>query len=226
MAQTSDSANSTAQLRGGRPPEREISAQDLLERYVPYELKQRRLGHARSRAGFAKALDKSAATLRGYLKDYNFPWPLVDPTDLVCLIDVTVPHELKWVSHAWCELVGCSREDLLYQPVATLRASGFADGPRHVHAAAAAYLRAHPQDSRDVEGWLTRADGQLQTASFEMRYGHASHAYYIRATLLEVSVSAQPPLFNVVPNVILRRKAADSVDLVELEHLLERAIGH
>jgi hypothetical protein len=198
----------------------------LLERYVPYELKQRRRGHARTRAGFAKSLDKSAATLRGYLKDYNFPWPPVDPTDLVCLIDATVPYELRWVSDAWCEVTGRSREDLLYQPVAALRSIGFADGPRHVHVATAAYLRTHPLECRDVEGWLVRADEQVHTVSFEMRYGRASHAFYIHATLLEVSTAnVQRNLFNVEPHVILRRKAVDSVDLVELEHLLARVIG-
>ena len=209
--------------KGGRPPQLEVPAPILLDRFVEYERKLRRDGRwsALSRAGFARELDKTEATLRGYLTGYNLPWPPVCPGELVMLLGAAVPNELLWISDAWCELTGRARDNLIWQPVSYLREIGLADGPREEHRIVAQQLRANPRTQGTAKGWIIDGEQQRRPVEFEIRHGHRSDAFYIRATLLEARTDDDHnEVFNVVPGIILRRKTLDQVDLVDLEQLL------
>jgi hypothetical protein len=204
-----------------RPPLREVPAPDLLDHFVEYDRELRRKGRAAAitRAGFARKLGKTHATVRGYLDDANLPFPPVSPGELVLLLDDAPPHELLWISVAWCELNGRQRDDLLFQPVAYLRAIGLADGPREMHRAIAHELRASASGCGLADGWTIDAHGQRLPVTFELRYGHRSNAFYVRAHLRDASDAHDAEVFNVVPGVILHRKSLDQVDLVDFERV-------
>ena len=204
---------------------REIPPQVLLDRFVEYARDTRRgRRHSISRAGFASFLDKPAATLRAHLTDYNFPWPPVSPGELVLLLDDAPPHELLWISDAWCELCGYSRDDVIYTPATHLREIGLADGPREMHRAVARQLRERPSEAGMAEGWIRNALDECLPAHFELRYGQRSEAFYVRASLAELTDVHDTEVFNVEPGVILRRRSLDQVDLVDLERVWRESI--
>jgi hypothetical protein len=213
---------------GGRPPRHEVTPRDLLERFVDYSRRSRRLEGpaAISRSGFAKTLSKKEATLRLYLEDYNFPWPLKELGQMVCLMDDAPPHELLWVSEAWCDLVGHTSEELLYKPALYLRAIGFADGPRAEQQALTQRLRKGPQHVGMSVGWIKGADGQCQQVDYEFRYSTYAECFYIRATPIGVVPDQHVDTFNVVPNLILRRvRRDDMVELVDLARVTAEGFG-
>jgi hypothetical protein len=216
-------AHATAKASGGRPQRHEISPRDLLERWVEYARKTRRLEGpaATSRGGFAKTLDKKEATLRHYLEDYNFPWPPKELGQLVCLLDDAPPHEVLWVSSAWAALVGQTQEQLLYKPARYLRAIGFADGPRDEHLSLIRRLRNGPDHVGMTVGWIKdAADGQCQHVDYEFRYSSYAECIYIRATPVGIAPDQHVDIFNVQPGIIIRPRSADMVELTDREKLI------
>jgi hypothetical protein len=200
---------------------RQIPPHVLLDRFVEYDRETRRdREHAITRTGFASFLDlPDARTLRLYHNDYNFPFPPVSPGELVLLLDNAPPHELLWVSDAWCEVCGRQREQIIYRPASYLRELSFADGPRDMHRALARQLRANPSEVATTEGWLRNAAGERVPIELEMRYGRRSDAFYVRATLLELTDAHDAEVFD-----ILKQKPADLVELMDLERLYREAL--
>jgi hypothetical protein len=205
-----------------RPTQREIPLPVLLDRFVEYDREMRRKRSAISRAGFATRLDKTQRTVHEYFTDANLPFPPVSPGELVLLLDNAPPHELLWISDAWCELTGHKREDVLYQPVRYLRETGVVDGPRELHQALARELRAGAADASGVtQGWICEGTHhQRLPVRIELRFGQRSNAFYARATPVESDVH-DGEVFNVVPGIVLRQGTTpDQVEVLDVEHLL------
>jgi hypothetical protein len=207
-----------------RPAQREIPLPVLLDRFVEYDRDERRKVRAAAvtQTGFAKRLDKTPRTVHQYFADANLPFPPVSPGELVLLLDNAPPHELLWISEAWCELTGHQREDLLYQPVKYLRETGIVDGPREMHQVLARELRAGAADASGVtQGWICEAiHHQRLPVSIELRFGHRSNAFYARATPLKSDVH-DGQIFNVEPGFVLRHSATlDRLDVLDREQLL------